>query len=189
MAALRAVLGAALAAALAGAAPAAASPPPRNVSVLLEPGSGRLRVLPGRLPAAVAWASLDDRIPDVGYGRAGPGCPGRGTGRAGGSHGAERERGAGGGLGGAVAGGAPRVPPVPLSHPCPCPRSWAFLEVTTNASYSDSLQAYAAGLAEAAVSEQVRGDPSEIGVPRGTTRSLPSPPADPAGDAAAVSPS
>ncbi|NXW46451.1 PLBLB protein, partial [Nyctiprogne leucopyga] len=32
---------------------------------------------------------------------------------------------------------------------------WAFLEVTTNASYSDSLQAYAAGLAEAAVSEQL----------------------------------
>ncbi|NXW56764.1 PLBLB protein, partial [Eurystomus gularis] len=32
---------------------------------------------------------------------------------------------------------------------------WAFLEVTTNASYNDSLQAYAAGLAEAAVSEQL----------------------------------
>ncbi|NXT19217.1 PLBLB protein, partial [Syrrhaptes paradoxus] len=32
---------------------------------------------------------------------------------------------------------------------------WAFLEVTTNASYSDTLQAYAAGLAEAAVSEQL----------------------------------
>ncbi|XP_075023383.1 putative phospholipase B-like 2 isoform X3 [Calonectris borealis] len=95
MAALRALLGAALAAALAGAAPA---PPPRNVSVLLEPGSGRLRVLPGRRSAAVAWASLDDRIPAVG---------------------------------------------------------WAFLEVATNASYSDSLQAYAAGLAEAAVSEQL----------------------------------
>ncbi|XP_054700712.1 putative phospholipase B-like 2 [Grus americana] len=101
MAALRALLGAALGAALAaalpGAAPAAA-PPPRNVSVLLEPGSARLRVLPGRHSAAVAWASLDDRIPTVG---------------------------------------------------------WAFLEVTTNASYSDSLQAYAAGLAEAAVSEQL----------------------------------
>ncbi|XP_068268516.1 putative phospholipase B-like 2 isoform X2 [Nyctibius grandis] len=95
MAALRALLGAALATALPGAAPAA---PARNVSVLLEPGSGRLRVLPGRLSAAVAWASLDDRIPDVG---------------------------------------------------------WAFLEVATNASYSDSLQAYAAGLAEAAVSEQL----------------------------------
>ncbi|KAM9281001.1 putative phospholipase B-like 2 isoform 2-T2 [Morus bassanus] len=96
MAALRALLGAAVAAALAGAAPAA--PPPRNVSVLLEPSSGRLRVLPGRRPAAVAWASLDDRIATVG---------------------------------------------------------WAFLEVTTNASYNDSLQAYAAGLAEAAVSEQL----------------------------------
>ncbi|XP_049661502.1 putative phospholipase B-like 2 [Accipiter gentilis] len=98
MAALRAVLGVALAAVLAGAAPAAVSPPPRNVSVLLEPGSGQLRVLPGRHPAAVAWASLEDRIPAVG---------------------------------------------------------WAFLEVTTNASYTDSLQAYAAGLAEAAVSEQL----------------------------------
>ncbi|NXJ80244.1 PLBLB protein, partial [Trogon melanurus] len=32
---------------------------------------------------------------------------------------------------------------------------WAFLEVATNASYNDSLQAYAAGLAEAAVSEQL----------------------------------
>lgn len=39
----------------------------------------------------------------------------------------------------------------------PCPLSWAFLEVTTSASYNDSLQAYAAGLAEAAVSEQVTG--------------------------------
>lgn len=33
--------------------------------------------------------------------------------------------------------------------------AWAFLEVTTSASYNDSLQAYAAGLAEAAVSEQL----------------------------------
>ncbi|NXD29032.1 PLBLB protein, partial [Spelaeornis formosus] len=32
---------------------------------------------------------------------------------------------------------------------------WAFLEVATNASYNDSLQAYAAGLAEAAVTEQL----------------------------------
>lgn len=39
----------------------------------------------------------------------------------------------------------------------PCPLSWAFLEVTTSTSYNDSLQAYAAGLAEAAVSEQVTG--------------------------------
>ncbi|XP_030316191.1 putative phospholipase B-like 2 isoform X1 [Calypte anna] len=102
MAALRTLLGTALAAVLAagrtGVAPAAASPSPRNVSVLLEPGSEQLRVLPGRLPAAVAWASIDDRIPTVG---------------------------------------------------------WAFLEVTTNSSYNDSLQAYAAGLAEAAVSEQL----------------------------------
>lgn len=71
------------------------------------------------------------------------------------------------------------VPPVSVSHPCPCPPSWAFLEVTTNASYSDSLQAYAAGLAEAAVSEQVTGNLSEPGVPRGVTPSLPSPPAGP----------
>ncbi|KAK2538122.1 hypothetical protein Q9966_005883 [Columba livia] len=100
MAALRALLGAALVVALAGTPPAGAAPgpPPRNVSVLLEPGAGRLRVLPGRHPAAVAWASLDDRILTVG---------------------------------------------------------WAFLEVTTSASYNDSLQAYAAGLAEAAVSEQL----------------------------------
>lgn len=49
-----------------------------------------------------------------------------------------------------------RVPLVSVSHP-PSHPSWAFLEVTTNASYTDSLQAYAAGLAEAAVSEQVRG--------------------------------
>lgn len=68
MAALRALLGAALVVALPGTPPAGAAPgpPPRNVSVLLEPGAGRLRVLPGRHPAAVAWASLDDRIPTVG---------------------------------------------------------------------------------------------------------------------------
>lgn len=65
MAALRALLALALAAAMPGAAPAA-PPPPRNVSVLLEPGSGQLRVLPGRRPAAVAWASLDDSIATVG---------------------------------------------------------------------------------------------------------------------------
>ncbi|KAJ7423706.1 putative phospholipase B-like 2 [Willisornis vidua] len=104
MAAPRAVLAAVLVSPLlspflsTGSAGAAPAPAPRNVSVLLEPGSGRLRVLPGRLPAAVAWASLDDRIPHVG---------------------------------------------------------WAFLEVATNASYNDSLQAYAAGLAEAAVTEQL----------------------------------
>lgn len=32
---------------------------------------------------------------------------------------------------------------------------WSFLELATNEKYNDSLQAYAAGLAEAAVSEQV----------------------------------
>ncbi|XP_057267237.1 putative phospholipase B-like 2 [Pezoporus wallicus] len=80
-----------------GPSPAPVPSQPRNVSVVLEPRSG-LRVLPGRSPAAVAWASLDDRIPAVG---------------------------------------------------------WAFLEVSTNASYSDTLQAYAAGLAEAAVSEEL----------------------------------
>lgn len=59
--------------------------------------------------------------------------------------------------------------------------------MTTNASYNDSLQAYAAGLAEAAVTEQVRGDPSRNGVPGGVTRSLPE--LSPAGDTTAVSPS
>ncbi|XP_064378374.1 putative phospholipase B-like 2 isoform X2 [Dromaius novaehollandiae] len=102
MAALRALLGAALAAALAPApAPAralGAAAGPAAASVLLEPGSGRLRVVPGRQPAAVAWANLTDHIGAVG---------------------------------------------------------WAFLEVATNAAYNDSLQAYAAGLAEAAVSEQL----------------------------------
>ncbi|XP_035196784.1 putative phospholipase B-like 2 [Oxyura jamaicensis] len=103
MAAPRAVL-AALLLALPGAVPgpgaaAAASPTPaRGASVLLEPGSGRLRVLPGRHPAAVAWAGLTDHSRAVG---------------------------------------------------------WAFLEVATNASFNDSLQAYAAGLAEAAVTEQL----------------------------------
>lgn len=73
-----------------------------------------------------------------------------------------------------------------VPQPCPCPPSWAFLEVTTNASYNDSLQAYAAGLAEAAVSEQVRDDhPSE---PGGCSPCrLPWP--TPAGDTCAVSPS
>lgn len=62
-----------LSAVLAGAVP---PPAPRNVSVLLEPGSERLRVLPGRHPGAVAWASLDDRIPHVGYDPAGTGRDG-----------------------------------------------------------------------------------------------------------------
>lgn len=33
--------------------------------------------------------------------------------------------------------------------------SWAFLEVTTSSHYNDSLQAYAAGAVEAAVTSQV----------------------------------
>lgn len=37
---------------------------------------------------------------------------------------------------------------------CVCVR-WAYLEVSTSAAYNDSLQAYAAGLVEAAVSSQV----------------------------------
>lgn len=54
--------------------------------------------------------------------------------------------------------------------------------MTTNASYNDSLQAYAAGLAEAAVTEQVRRTPPEV-------RAVVSPRAGPAGDTAALSPS
>lgn len=65
--------------------------------------------------------------------------------------------------------------------PCPCPHSWAFLEVATNASYNDSLQAYAAGLAEAAVTEQVRRTPPDV-------RAVVAARAGPAGDTA-VSPS
>ncbi|XP_033924171.1 putative phospholipase B-like 2 [Melopsittacus undulatus] len=87
----------AVSAAVPGPSPAPAPPQSRSASVLLEPRSG-LRVLPGRVPGAVAWARLDDRIPAVG---------------------------------------------------------WAFLEVSTNSSYNDTLQAYAAGLAEAAVSEEL----------------------------------
>ncbi|KAG6932267.1 phospholipase B domain containing 2 [Chelydra serpentina] len=73
-------------------------PEPRRSSVLLDPASGRLRVVPGWDPAAVAGANLTDRIQDTG---------------------------------------------------------WSFLEVATSAKYNDSLQAYAAGLAEATVSEQL----------------------------------
>ncbi|POI30540.1 hypothetical protein CIB84_005710 [Bambusicola thoracicus] len=98
MAALRALLAAAVAAAWVLGVASGPTPPPRSASVLLEPGSGRLRVLPGRQPAAVAWAELTDHIQAVG---------------------------------------------------------WAFLEVSANASFNDSLQAYAAGLAEAAVTEQL----------------------------------
>uniref|UniRef100_A0A8B9ZE90 Phospholipase B-like n=1 Tax=Anas platyrhynchos TaxID=8839 RepID=A0A8B9ZE90_ANAPL len=81
-----------------GVAAAVPPPPARGASVLLEPGSGRLRVLPGRHPNAIAWAALTDHSRAVG---------------------------------------------------------WAFLELATNASFNDSLQAYAAGLAEAAVTEQL----------------------------------
>ena len=38
----------------------------------------------------------------------------------------------------------------------PLPSRWAFLELRTNGRYNDSLQAYAAGVVEAAVSEEVR---------------------------------
>lgn len=34
--------------------------------------------------------------------------------------------------------------------------SWAYLEVTTSGRYNDSIQAYAAGAVEAAVTSQVR---------------------------------
>lgn len=39
---------------------------------------------------------------------------------------------------------------------CPSPPRWAYLDLGTNGSYNDSLQAYAAGVVEAAVSEEVR---------------------------------
>lgn len=52
----------------------------------------------------------------------------------------------------------------------PFPSRWAFLELGTNGSYNDSLQAYAAGVVEASVSEEVR--------PR--WGSQPPPPAQPA---------
>lgn len=40
---------------------------------------------------------------------------------------------------------------------CPSsPSSWAYLDLSTNGSYNDSLQAYAAGVVEASVSEEVR---------------------------------
>ncbi|XP_034646915.1 putative phospholipase B-like 2 isoform X2 [Trachemys scripta elegans] len=73
-------------------------PETRCSSVLLDPASGQLRVVPRWDPAAVAWANLTDRIRDTG---------------------------------------------------------WSFLELATSEKYNDSLQAYAAGLAEAAVSEQL----------------------------------
>ena len=42
---------------------------------------------------------------------------------------------------------------------------WAFLELHTNGHYNDSLQAYAAGVAEAAVSEEVRARWGNLGCP------------------------
>ncbi|KAG8146209.1 putative Phospholipase B-like protein [Naja naja] len=39
---------------------------------------------------------------------------------------------------------------------------WAALELTTNEKYNDSIQAYAAGVAEAAVSEQVSSQPGKL---------------------------
>lgn len=45
----------------------------------------------------------------------------------------------------------------PLLTGCPSSLSrWAFLDLGTNGSYNDSLQAYAAGVVEASVSEEVR---------------------------------
>ncbi|KAJ7309616.1 hypothetical protein JRQ81_007670 [Phrynocephalus forsythii] len=78
--------------------PAPASAPTRSCSVVLDPGTEQLRVVPGWAPAAVAWANLTDGIRDTG---------------------------------------------------------WASLELATNEKYNDSLQAYAAGLAEATVSQQL----------------------------------
>lgn len=67
---------------------------------------------------------------------------------------------------------------VPVLTRCPLssPSRWAFLELRTNGRYNDSLQAYAAGVVEAAVSEEVRPD---WGGTRGSC--LPSHPACPPG--------
>lgn len=48
----------------------------------------------------------------------------------------------------------------PLSYPS----RWAFLELRTNGQYNDSLQAYAAGVVEAAVSEEVRAMWGNLGL-------------------------
>lgn len=63
-------------------------------------------------------------------------------------------------------------------RPCPCvtsvpspPLRWAFLELHTNGHYNDSLQAYAAGVVEAAVSEEVRPD-GDPGAPASPTPHL-----------------
>ncbi|XP_038618687.1 putative phospholipase B-like 2 [Tachyglossus aculeatus] len=72
--------------------------PPQSRSVLLDPASGRLSVLDGWHPDAVAWANFTDAIARTG---------------------------------------------------------WAFLELGTSDQYNDSLQAYAAGVAEAAVTQEL----------------------------------
>ncbi|TFK04682.1 putative phospholipase B-like 2 [Platysternon megacephalum] len=41
-------------------------PEPRRSSVLLDPASGQLQIVPRWDPAAVAWANLTDRIQDTG---------------------------------------------------------------------------------------------------------------------------
>ena len=56
---------------------------------------------------------------------------------------------------------APSLTKCPLSSPC----RWAFLELHTNDHYNDSLQAYAAGVVEAAVSEEVRARCGTPGFP------------------------
>ncbi|KAF6082527.1 phospholipase B domain containing 2 [Phyllostomus discolor] len=73
-------------------------PASRSRSVLLDAGTGQLRLVDGRHPDAVAWANLTNAIRDTG---------------------------------------------------------WAFLELHTDGRYNDSLQAYAAGVVEAAVSEEL----------------------------------
>ncbi|KAM8817028.1 putative phospholipase B-like 2 [Rhynchonycteris naso] len=73
-------------------------PASRSRSVLLDAGTGQLRLVDGRQPDAVAWANLTNAIHETG---------------------------------------------------------WAFLELHTNSHYNDSLQAYAAGVVEAAVTEEL----------------------------------
>lgn len=55
----------------------------------------------------------------------------------------------------------PRADQASLSSPS----RWAFLELRTNGRYNDSLQAYAAGVVEASVSEEVRGRRGNLGLP------------------------
>ncbi|XP_064424063.1 putative phospholipase B-like 2 isoform X2 [Latimeria chalumnae] len=67
-------------------------------SVIIQEGTGRLKVVPGLQPDFVAWASFTDNIQKTG---------------------------------------------------------WSYLEVVTNGRYNDSVQAYAAGVVEAAVTQQL----------------------------------